>query len=63
MTLVTTTKGDIDINMLVITDRIAVEGLTRVTATEWFLDSELVRRDINVNILCGQAFTGTQQGL
>lgn len=61
MTLVTTTKGDIDINMLVVTDRIAVEGLTRVTATEWFLDSELVRRDVNVNILCGQSFTGTQQ--
>ena len=61
MTLVTTTKGDIDINMLVVTDRIVVEGMTRVTATEWFLDSELVRRDVNVNILCGQSFNGTQQ--
>ena len=63
VTLVTTTKGDVDINNLVVNDRISIEGYTRVTATEWFLDGELVRRDVNVNILCGQSLTGEQEGI
>ena len=58
--LVHTTAG------LVPAERLTVEDITewhenaRVTATEWRMDGELVRRDVHVNILCGQSLDGEQ---
>ncbi len=60
MSKVHTTKGLIDRDRLVPTDIITDEPNARVTATEWHLDGELVRRDVNVNILQGQALFGEQ---
>lgn len=58
--LVFTTKGEIERDMLVATDIVSEEENARVTATEWHLDGELVRRDVNVNILRGQPVFGKQ---
>ena len=60
MSMVHTTKGMIDRHRLVVTDVVSDEDNARVTATEWHLDGELVRRDVNVNILQGQAVFGDQ---
>ena len=51
--LVITTKGLIERERLEIRDVITEEESARVTATEWRLDGELVRRGVNVNILRG----------
>jgi hypothetical protein len=58
--LVHTAKGLIERERLIATDIVSEEPGARVTATEWHLDGELVRRDVNVNILAGQALTGEQ---
>lgn len=63
MSKVHTTKGLIDRDCLVATDIVSNEDNARVTATEWHLDGELVRRDVNVNILSGQAIFGEQEEL
>lgn len=55
-----TTKGLIERDRLTVSDVISEEPNARVTATEWFLGDELVRRDVNVNILQGQALCGEQ---
>lgn len=55
-----TTKGLIDRHRLSVTDIVTDEDNARVTATEWHLDGELVRRDVNVNILAGHALFGEQ---
>ena len=60
MGMVHTTKGMISRDRLVVTDITSDEDNARVTATEWHLDGELVRRDVNVNILQGQAVFGDQ---
>lgn len=60
MNMVHTTKGLIERDRLVATDIVSDEDNARVTATEWHLDGELVRRDVNVNILQGQAVFGDQ---
>jgi hypothetical protein len=38
-----------------------MEDNVRTIATEWYFGSELVRRDLNINILCGQSLSGEQQ--
>ncbi len=58
-----TTKGLVDRDLLTVTDIVSDEPNARVTATEWHLDGELVRRDVNVNILQGQAVFGDQSEL
>lgn len=51
--LVQTIKGLIEKDQLVIKDIISEEDNSRIIATEWYLGDELVRRDVNVNILRG----------
>jgi len=61
MALVQTGKGYIDSSELSVKDVIAMEDNVRTIATEWYFGSELVRRDLNINILCGQSLSGEQQ--
>lgn len=51
--VVMTTKGLIDLSLLTVKDVVSTEENCRVTATEWYLGEELVRRDVNVNVLAG----------
>lgn len=60
MVKVHTTKGLIDRDLLTVKDIISDEPNARVTATEWFLGDELVRRDVAVSILSGHALAGEQ---
>lgn len=55
-----TKNGLVDRDLLTVTDIITEEPNARIIATEWHLDGELVRRDVNVNILAGQALCGEQ---
>ena len=55
-----TTKGLVDRDNLVVSDIVSDEPNARVIATEWHLEGELVRRDVAVSILCGQALAGEQ---
>ena len=50
---VQTTQGLIDRDLLEIRDVISEEDNSRIIATEWYLDNELVRRDVNINVLRG----------
>jgi len=59
--LVHTIKGLIDRDRLTVKDVITEEETARVTATEWYLEDELVRRDVNVNVLVGQSVFGEQE--
>lgn len=58
--LVQTTKGLIDRSALDVRDIVEEHDNARVNATEWFLNGELVRRDVNVNILRGAELGGEQ---
>ncbi len=58
MAQVHTTKGLIDRDLLTVADVVSDEDNARVIATEWFLEGELVRRDVAVSILSGQALAG-----
>jgi hypothetical protein len=60
---VETTKGLIDIDKLEIKDITTVTNNMRVTATEWRLGGELVRRDLMGNVLSGIVANGTQQDI
>lgn len=53
MSKVITTKGIIERELLEVKDIVFEEINARVIATEWYLSGELVRRDVNVNILSG----------
>lgn len=55
-----TTKGLIARDRLIVTDIVSEEANSRAIATEWHLDGELVRRDVAVSILQGQALWGEQ---
>jgi hypothetical protein len=55
-----TTKGLLPREMLTVKDIVSDEANARVIATEWYLGDELVRRDVNVNILAGLAVAGEQ---
>lgn len=57
---VITTKGLVNRSALTVKDIVSDESNARVTATEWYLDGEMVRRDVNVNILVGQSLSGAQ---
>ena len=63
MGMVHTTKGPVNRDRLIATDIVAEEDNARIVATEWHLDGELVRRDVAVSILQGQALFGEQQEL
>jgi hypothetical protein len=60
MAKVHTIKGLIDRDRLTVKDIVTEDENSRAIATEWFLDGELVRRDVAVSILCGQALAGEQ---
>ena len=60
MSLVHTVKGLIERDRLTVKDIVSDEDNARVIATEWFLGGELVRRDVAVSILAGQALAGEQ---
>lgn len=60
MGMVHTAKGLIERDRLIATDIVSEEDGARVIATEWHLDGELVRRDVAVSILRGQALSGEQ---
>lgn len=51
--LVYTTKGLVERSRLAVQDLIDEQETCRVIATEWRLDGEIVRRDVNVNMLRG----------
>jgi hypothetical protein len=55
-----TIKGLLDRSELVVKDVVVEEDNARITATEWYLADELVRRDVNVNVLRGLSFEGSQ---
>jgi hypothetical protein len=63
MTLVTTIKG------LIERDRLEMRPLISETTTsvevgiEWYLEGELVRRDVWINLLRGLDTTAVQEGL
>lgn len=61
MSLVMTTKGLLQKDSLTVRDVVVDEENARVTATEWYLDDELVRRDVNVNILRGLNLASAQE--
>lgn len=58
--LVLTSKGLIEREQLRVVDVVSEEDNARVIATEWYLGDDLVRRDVNVNILRGQSILGEQ---
>lgn len=60
MSVVHTTKGLIDRERLTVKDTITEGDNDRAIATEWFLDGELVRRDVAVSMLSGVAVFGEQ---
>lgn len=61
MNKVHTIKGLIDRDLLTVKDITCEDDNSRAIATEWFLDGELVRRDVAVSILRGQALAGEVQ--
>lgn len=61
MAQVITTKGLVDRERLEVKDIVSEEENARVTATEWYLDGVLVRRDVNVNILRGLEIAAEQK--
>lgn len=63
MGMVHTTKGLIARERLIATDIVTEGSNDRSVATEWHLDGELVRRDVAVSILQGQALCGDQAEL
>lgn len=60
MIQVYTTKGLVDREALTVKDIVTETGDARVIATEWYMGDELVRRDVNVNILVGHLVGATQ---
>jgi hypothetical protein len=63
MIQVITAIGLINRDALTVKDVITEEGNTRVIATEWYLGEQLVRRDVNVNVLAGIPLSGEQGGM
>lgn len=59
-TRVHTTRGFIERARLEVRDFVEWHDNARVTATEWRLGGELVRRDVHVNILRGDTALGEQ---
>lgn len=63
MTQVHTTKGLIDRDLLSVKDITTEDDNSRAIATEWYLDGELVRRDVAVSVLRGVAVFGDQAAI
>lgn len=61
--LVHTTKGLVERDQLQAKDIITEADNARVTATEWYLGAELVRRDVHVNILRGLSLGAEQESM
>lgn len=61
--LIYTTHGLVPRAELEVHDVVSWEPNARVTATEWRRNGELVRRDVNVNILRGLSIGAEQEGL
>jgi hypothetical protein len=61
--LVFTKNGLIERDQLTVKDIIEEQQNARVTATEWYLGEELVRRDVNVNLLRGLEMGAEQQSI
>ena len=61
MALVQTTQGLLESDSLTVKDTSTIENDVRVTSTEWFLGEQLVRKDLTLNILCGQSMSGVQE--
>ena len=59
---VQTTKGIVDRSLLEVKDIVTEQDTARCMATEWYLDGELVRRDVWVSVLVGASLTGEQEG-
>ena len=60
---ISTAKGMIDLSLLTVKDIVVTEDNARIIATEWYLGEELVRRDVNVNILRGLEVFNTQAAI
>lgn len=58
---VSTTKGLVCADALTVKDIVSLQENSRVTATEWYLGTELVRRDVNINVLRGLEDSSVQQ--
>lgn len=58
-----TTHGIVDGEQLEVRDVVTWENGARVTATEWYMGGELVRRDVNVNILVGHLVGAAQANI
>ena len=56
-----TKNGLIAREELEVKDQIIEEENNRIFVTEWFYNGELVRRDVNVNILRGVELASEQQ--
>ena len=63
MGMVHTSIGMIERERLTVTDVVTDEPNARITKTIWRLDGEMVREDLYVNILQGQAVFGEQGNL
>lgn len=61
--LVYTKNGLIERHRLTVKDIVEENDSCRVTATEWYLGEELVRRDVNVNLLRGLEVGAQQESL
>lgn len=59
--LVYTTKGLIERELLEVKDIITETDNSRDIATEWYLEGELVRRDVAVSVLRPQSVLGIEQ--
>ena len=61
MPIVHTAIGPVSRDRLQVRDVVTDEDNARIIATEWLFDGEIVRRDVAVSILQGQAVFGEQQ--
>jgi hypothetical protein len=61
--LIHTTKGMVERDQLAVKDIVEEHENARVTATEWYMGDELVRRDVNVNILRGLQMGAEQESV
>lgn len=57
---VQTTKGLLYLESLTVKDIVEMHDNARVVATEWYYGEELVRRDVNVNMLRGVDLSSDQ---
>jgi hypothetical protein len=61
--LIYTKDGLVPLSDLQVVDVVEWHDNARVTATEWRRNGELVRRDVNVNLLRGLSMDGQQAKL